>query len=253
MENKNIKVLIAARMGSSRFPGKTLSQLNGSPMIARLIDRIKQSKNYSGIVIATTKNPEDDPLQAWCEENNIECFRGSSDDVLGRLYNAAKYHNINTIIEILGDNPLVHSSLIDSCLDIFFNGEYDYVATLTKEYPKALKTLKMFPIGVRVQVMKFETLKRCEKEATLPKYREHATSYIAENPDKFKTGFLDASGKYQYCSRPELTFAVNLRKNFQLISNIDSYCSKKKENFNIEDAINAYDLHPEWWDLMGND
>jgi spore coat polysaccharide biosynthesis protein SpsF len=247
-----VTALIAARMGSSRFPGKTLSDLCGKSMLERLIERIKFSKNIDNIVVATTMLEEDYLIEEWCKKNNIGCFRGSDVDVLGRLRKSAEHFKMELIVEILGDNPLVHSSLIDDCLKLYKEKNLDYVATLTNEYPKADVNLKRFPIGVRVQVFSVETIKKCERIALKDSHREHATSFIAQNPDIFKTAFLEANNNHIKSNRPDLTFAVNEVKNLDLIRNIFSKCYINDKNFSLSQALEIYDDFPEWGKLMGN-
>tara|TARA_Y100001935_G_C17302556_1_gene510210 strand:- start:2001 stop:2780 length:780 start_codon:yes stop_codon:yes gene_type:complete len=250
--NEKITALIAARMGSSRFPGKTLEDLHGMPMLSQLIERIKASNYVNDLVVATTDLNQDNDIEEWCKQNEIGCYRGSADDVLGRLTSAAKHFNCSTVVEVLGDNPLVHCELIDSCLIKYFSGDYDYVATLTDEYPKVDISLKRFPIGVRVQVMSLETLKKCSKLTSEERHREHATSFIAENPKIFKTSFIEAKGKFELCNRPELTFAVNEKKNLNLVREIFSMCYKDNKNFNLNDIITAFDNNPHLKVDMGN-
>ena len=161
MKTNKITGLIAARMGSSRSRGKTLADLGDMPMIEFMIKRVLLSQYVDDIVIATGKGQENDILERWCSNQNIKCFRGDDDDVLGRLYAASKEFNLETIVELLGDNPFVHSSLIDGCINLFHASNCDYVATLTNEYPLAAKNLPRFPIGVRVQVFQHTVLETC--------------------------------------------------------------------------------------------
>ena len=246
-----VQALIAARMGSSRFPGKSLADLHGKAMLERMIERIRVSSRIEGVVLATTDLPEDDPLQQWAESLGVGCYRGSAEDVLGRLRGAAEAYEMQTVVEMLGDNPLVHVDLIDAAVDHYMDGEYDYVATLTDEYPKAEATLRRFPIGVRVQVFSAEALQRCEEMAKNPDNREHATSFIAEHPEVFKTGFVEANGAFSSLNRPELTFAVNYRENLDLIRAIFSHCYDDASNFDLSSAIEAYDNNPDMQRLMG--
>jgi spore coat polysaccharide biosynthesis protein SpsF len=249
---KSATALVAARMGSSRFQGKTLSDLNGLPMIKQQIERIKMSRYIDNVVVATTDLPADHKIEEWCYNNKIGCYRGSASDVLGRLNCAAQHFNMNTIVEVLGDNPLVHSDLIDSAVELYFEKKVDYVATLTNEYPRADKGLKKFPIGVRVQVFPISTLIRCAELATDESHREHATSYIADNPHIFSTAFVEAVGKFSRCNRPELTFAVNIPKNLDLIRCIFSELFQKDNNFTLQQVIDFFDSKEELKLLMGN-
>lgn len=250
---QKVTALLAARMGSSRFQGKTLADLHGQPMLKRLVERIRQSRYVDDVVVATTELEEDGAIEDWCEKNSVGCFRGSASDVLGRLNSAVVRFNLSTVVEVLGDNPLVHSAMIDASVELFFRDRLDYVATLTNEYPKAAPELRKFPIGVRVQVLSADTFKRCAALAILNNHREHATSFIAEHPDVFKTGFVEAKDAFAACYRPELTFAVNFKKNMELIRNIFREGYDRNPCFGVEEAIGLYDANPEWHRLMGND
>jgi spore coat polysaccharide biosynthesis protein SpsF len=251
-DTQSITALIAARMNSSRFPGKTLSDLHGLPMLERQIERISKSSYVTDIVVATTELPADQEIEDWCKAHNVRCYRGSANDVLGRLSSAAQHFNMKTVVEVLGDNPLVHSDMIDAAVELYFEKKTDYVATLTDEYPKATDDLKKFPIGVRVQVFPIATLVRCSEMAKDNSHREHATSYIAENPDLFSTVFVEAVGKFSDCNRPELTFAVNLPKNLELIRLSYNKLYDLNSNFTVQDAISLFDSLPSLKPLMGN-
>ena len=245
--------LIAARMGSSRFPGKSLSKIDDKPMLEILAERLLCSKYIEQIVIATTKSKEDDAIEDWCSLNNHLCYRGSTDDVLQRLLDAAENFKIKTIIEVLGDNPLVHSDLVDKSMDLFLTKGHDYVATITNEYGGLEPQLKRFPIGIRVQILSIETLRKCATLAKGKAYREHATSFIIENQNLFNMGFIEANDLSSICHRPELTFAVNLEKNFELIKNLYMKCNEINQNFTIQELILEYEKHPEWHWMMGNE
>lgn len=250
LSNTKIIALIAARMGSSRFPKKTLAKLHGKPMLERMVERVRFSKNIDQIVIATTDLPEDDILESWAIDMDLGCFRGFSEDVLGRLKHAAEKYSAEVIVEMLGDNPLVHSSLIDKALNEYFKGEVDYVATVTNEYPEADKQLKRFSIGVRVQIFSYDTLALCEKLSKEKSHREHATSFIAENPEIFKTRFIEAKDEFSLLNRPELTFAVNYIENLYLIRKLFDSCYMENNNFTIDQAIHVYDCNTNLKKLM---
>lgn len=247
----NAIALMAARMGSSRFPGKSLADLHGKPMLERMVERIRRARGIGRVVLATTDLTEDDHLARWAEEMGIGCFRGSASDVLGRLHGAAEAFGMDVIVEMLGDNPLVHSDLIEAALDRYAAGGLDYVATLTNEYPKAPAGLQRFPIGVRVQVFGIDTIRRCSELATAPENREHATSFIALHPEIFRTAFVEATGQFASSSRPELTFAVNHPGNLDLIRAIFARCYEMDPNFSVAAAIATYDADPRMAALMG--
>ena len=85
-------VIIQARMGSSRLPGKVMRKIVGIPMIGLIIKRLKKTKNCEKIIVATSKNPENQILIDYLKKNRIPISLGSENDVLSRYYKAATEH-----------------------------------------------------------------------------------------------------------------------------------------------------------------
>ena len=247
-----IVALIACRMGSSRLPGKTTRPILGRPMIERMIERVRHSRHITDVVIATSTNAEDDPLSALATRLGIGCFRGSPNDVLGRIDAAAWEVSADLVVELLGDNPLVHADLIDDVIGFHRAGGYEYSASVTTEYPHVGPAVRRFPVGIRVQVFAPEVLHRAAREATSKYNRENSTTFIYEHPELFRLGYLEARGKWDRLCRPEPTFAVNYQRNFDLVSRIFERCYPVNPNFTLFDALAAYDADPALQPLMGN-
>ena len=104
-----VAALLIARLSSTRLPGKNILPVAGKPMIQHLAERVSKSKLISNVIIATSTLPSDDPLEELANQIGVDCYRGSLDNVMERISGAAKKYNCDTIVEILGDNPLVHS------------------------------------------------------------------------------------------------------------------------------------------------
>lgn len=243
--------VIAVRMGSSRLPGKAMLPILGKPMIERMIERVHHSRYVDEIIIATTELTGDDVLASLAERLGVGCFRGSVDDVLGRIHRAVAATQADLVVELLGDNPLVHSDLIDDVIDFYCAYSFDYVASVTTEYPHAGPEIAKFPLGIRVQVYTSAVLDKCEQLATTPYHREHSTNYIYEHPETFKLGYFEAKGKWTALNRPELTFAVNYQKNFEMIKRIFESCYHRDSNFCLEEVIRVFDSDPQLHPLMG--
>ena len=246
-----IAAIIACRMGSSRLPGKSTLPILGKPMIERMIERVRQSRYLGEIVIATTDLPEDGMLAELAQQIDVGCFRGSANDVLGRMNAAAGVLDADLIVELLGDNPLVHADLIDAVIDFYRAHELDYAASVTTEYPHAAADVPKFPIGIRVQVFPPAVLERCEKSAHDAYHRENSTTYIIEHPEQFRLGYLEAKEKWDKLYRPELTFAVNYAKNFELVTRIFERCYPRDPNFSLTDVVDTFDADPNLRFLMG--
>jgi len=243
--------IIAARMDSSRLPGKVMMPILGKPMIERMIERIQFSKHINEIIIATTELLNDDILASLAKKLHVGCFRGAVDDVLGRLHAAAYAAGTDHVVDLLGDNPLVHADLIDDVIEFYHSHDFDYAVSTTTEHPYASPELARFPIGIRVEMCSREVLDRCEKEANNPYHREHSASYIYEHLEIFKIGYFEAKGKWAELNRPELTFAVNYRENFDLVSYIFEKCYSIDPNFTLQAVLKTFDSNPELLKLMG--
>lgn len=189
-----VTAIIQARMGSTRLPKKVLMDLDGKTVLEFMVERVKKSKLVDHIVVATTINKEDDEIFNLCLETNINCYRGSENDVLDRYYKAALKYTGGLIVRLTSDCPLIDPALIDNTIKIFQENKVHYASNTVPP------DKKKYPDGSDVEVFSFISLEKAWKEAKNPKDREHVTFYFWKNRDLFKTKLLDNSedwGKYR--------------------------------------------------------
>ena len=105
--------LITARLKSTRLPKKILLEVAGKPLIVHMLDRIKRALTIDKIIICTSTNPQDDPLEEIAGQEQVSCFRGSEEDVLVRLLEAAQSHGLKYFANITADCPMMDPLLID--------------------------------------------------------------------------------------------------------------------------------------------
>ena len=84
MSRKQLALIIQARVNSTRFPNKVISDLSGATLIERILQRVKKVKKIGKIIIATTKRKDDDILVNIAKLNKVEVFRGSENDLVDR-------------------------------------------------------------------------------------------------------------------------------------------------------------------------
>lgn len=169
-----IVVIIQARMGSTRLPGKTMMDLGGEPLLGRLLDQLKGSKTVDEVVVATTTEPSDDLIETFVVGKKIRVIRGSSQDVLGRYVLAAKMAQADVIVRLTADCPLHSPDTVDEVVRAFQGAKVDYVSN-TNPYTR--------PDGQDVEVFTTEILKKADKIATDKADREHATLWIRRSPE----------------------------------------------------------------------
>ena len=120
-------VFVLARLGSSRLPEKHLKLINGKPAIFHLIHRIKKAKKIRKIIVCTTNLPSDDKLVEYLRTINVDVFRGDSEDVLKRIFDAAKFFLTDIIIDVEGDKIYTDPEFINKVVDEFEDPKIDYV------------------------------------------------------------------------------------------------------------------------------
>ena len=119
---------IECRMSSTRLPGKVIKKFGKYPAIEMLIKRIKKSKYKKKILLATTKNKSDDILEKIAKKNNIDIYRGSNADVLGRLVSGLKNRKEDVVIQTTGDAPFLDPEIIDFMISNYIkNPKIDFL------------------------------------------------------------------------------------------------------------------------------
>tara|TARA_R110002110_G_scaffold313491_11_gene526807 strand:+ start:89 stop:1027 length:939 start_codon:yes stop_codon:yes gene_type:complete len=170
--------ILLARMGSSRRPGKSLANVSGAPLITRILQRMLAFDRFDEVVLASPDTEEDKPLLAAGKAAGAIPFAGSEEDVLDRLYQAAKSRGADVIVHIGGDCPFCDHDLMARALDMLLEGDAEFVSNL---HPMT------YPAGLDVDAMTIGALKRCWERATLKTTRIHCLSYIHQNPEQFRT------------------------------------------------------------------
>ncbi len=168
--------IIQARMASSRLPEKVLKPIAGQPMLAWVVSRARQASALDRVVVATTRDPSDDPVAAWCARENIPCYRGHPLDVLDRYYQAAMAYHADVVVRLTADCPFLDPALLDDVLDRFARSRVDFAANRLPE-PWG----RTFPIGLDVEAMTMPALARAWREAREPHQREHVTPYFYDD------------------------------------------------------------------------
>ena len=132
-------VVIQARMGSSRLPGKVLLPLGTLPVLGHVVERCRRSA-ADEVVVATSVDPKDDVLEAWCRRREYPLLRGAEDDVLSRYVAAARLHRADIVVRVTADCPAQDPATMDRVVRglIEFGGDYAQVKA-EERFPDAGK------------------------------------------------------------------------------------------------------------------
>lgn len=183
METKpRIVAIIQARMAASRLPGKVLKELGHQPVLAWMVARARRSALIDEVVIATTTDPSDDPVAAFCAEQGVAFVRGSMQDVLDRYYQAAKQHHADVVVRLTADCPFIDPAMLDDNLRTFLDTRPRLDFAANRLPPPYTRTI---PIGLDAEFCWFEGLETAWKEAAEKHQREHVMPFFYENPERF--------------------------------------------------------------------
>ena len=122
-----------------KLPKKTLKKICGKPTIQLLIERVKKVSDVDVVILATTHKKCDDKLIEIAKKEKIKSFRGSEDDVLGRVLGAAKKFKVDQIISVQGDCTLIDPGCIERVIRLFNNTNHDYASSAFETYPVGWK------------------------------------------------------------------------------------------------------------------
>jgi len=222
----NIIAIIQARMSSQRCPGKVLHQILGKNTLQFIIERLKHISLLSDIYVATSNKKSDLPVKKFCDDNNINCFQGSLNDVAGRFYSLLKTSPCDAFVRVNGDSPLIDNNLISQGIRIFIDGNYDLVTNvLTRTYPK----------GQSVEVIKSETFQKTYLKMNNSEDLEHVTKYFYNNQDKFKIKNFESKKQLE-----NIQLSVDTYEDMRMFESIVHKMDKPHWMYSLDDILDIY-------------
>ena len=225
---------IEARMTSSRLPGKVLMSCQGQPMLALMVERLRQVPSLDGIVIATTVNQTDDPVEQLARDLGVGCWRGSEDDVMSRVLDAAQAYKADVIVETTGDCPLIDPGIVETCIQRYGELGVDYLSNVLE---------RGFPIGMDTQVFATTVLADAARRTSDPVDHEHVSLFIYRHPELYRLANV-AAPPHQV--DPQLRLTLDTPQDFQLIDKIFSALYPGNRRFNLDDILALLAANPEW-------
>jgi spore coat polysaccharide biosynthesis protein SpsF len=173
-----IGVVVQARMSSTRLPGKVLQPLAGRPVLSYLLERLARARTPDETIVATSDEPEDDPIARLAGELGVHVHRGPLLDVAGRFGQVAERFELDALARVSGDSPLLDPAIVDRAVELFRAGDWELV---TNVFPRS------FPVGQSVEVLARGALERVLADtAGDADAREHVTRHIYFNPAGFR-------------------------------------------------------------------
>lgn len=221
-------------MGSTRLPGKVMQKIGDKTLLRLVLDRLKESKMLSRIVVATTEKVEDDFIVLESKKAQVDVFRGSDLDVLNRISEAAKEYEADVVVRICADNPFLAIGSMDRMIrhhmelenDLTYNGVHDGGV----------------PPGFVSEVLSMKALDVSDRMAEQADEREHVTVYMKRNPDRFR---VEAYQVLPNLRRPHLQLSIDTDQELKLVRRINSVVRVDKRFVSAEEIIRVIDENPD--------
>lgn len=202
-------VIIQARMGSSRLPGKILMPLGSTDNLTYVIERCKKIDGVSKVLVATSSLSQDDAVEKWCVEHQLSCYRGSEEDVLDRFIQAAKPYDPDYVIRVTADCPFVDYEMAS-----------DMVALMKKEQVDIIDLEGQLPRGLAVEVISYKALQYIDEKGHENRHREHVTYYAYEFKEQFTRVSYVAD---EMRNEPPLRITLDTVADYELLSKVASH------------------------------
>lgn len=236
-----IGVIVQARTTSTRFPKKVLKELpygSGITVLEQVIRRLKKSRLVDEIIVATTTNPEDDPIIRISEKEGIKYFRGSEENVLERYYQCAMENKLDIIVRVTSDCPCIDWNIVDAVVEEHLRNKADYTSNTLE---------RTFPHGLDVEVLSFKALEKAYYEASENFEKEHVCPYIyTTNREKFKIVSIEAPN---YLTAPDIRITLDTEEDYALLCAVFDYLYPQNNYFQAIDIINLFKIKP-WLKLI---
>jgi len=253
--SNKVVAIIQARMSASRLPGKVLLDIGGEPMLARVVERTRRSQGVDQVLVATSLEHADDPIEAFCTQRGYSCFRGNLHDVLDRYYQAAKSLSAEIVVRITADCPLIDPLVIDQTLAAFYGHGPSLITETETEWPQIKPELipvldfaanrlpppweRTFPIGLDTEVCTFSALETAWREASQPHQREHVMPYLYEHENRFRILLVNHDPDYG-----DLRLTVDTPQDLELLRTIYSRFGGR-DDFSWLDVLELFKHEPE--------
>lgn len=227
---KKASVIIQSRMGSERLPKKVLMHLAGKPVLEHVLRRCQHAQMVDRVIVATTVDIQDLAIVNFVSGLGVSVLSGSVNDVLDRYYQSARLFELQHIVRITADCPMIDPDIIDRVVSEYFEAGADYATNTLKE---------TYPDGEDVEVFSFDVLRKAWQEAQMLSEREHVTPYIRKS-DVFKKASVLCDRDYS-----SLRWTLDEPRDYEKISAVFDVLYQKDPFFHMDDVLHFFAEHPQ--------
>jgi len=240
MVKKRVVLIIQARMGSSRLPGKSMMDLAGAPLVGRILERVKRCISLDDIVLAIPDTQKDRVLYKLGQSHGVKVFAGPENDLVERYYQAAVWSKADLVARLPADNATPEPAEIDRIVD-------HHLALERPGFSSNLSVIgdSQYPDGIGAEIFNFSLLAQARERHSDPMQREHVhlnfydyglAKAVDENWCPISTVRCPESFR-----RPDLVLDVNTLEQYQFMKQLYEYLYPRNPKFHITDIIQWHD------------
>lgn len=235
----NIGIIIQARMGSTRLPGKILKPFYGGKTLLETLLENLHKVNGVKVIVATSVNKNNDQLESFLRERNELVYRGSENDVLDRFIKAAEENNVEGIVRICSDNPFMDWHGVAKLVEKAKTSDADYIGFRINEKPSILTHF-----GFWGEYVTLNALKRVYSTTDLgTPAHEHVTFHVYKHPEEYKCEWI--AGPDFLEGRDDIRLTIDTPDDLQNALKVYSDLKSKDDNFTLKDVVEYLDAHEE--------
>lgn len=239
-EKKRVVLIIQARMGSQRLPGKSMMDLAGAPLVGRILERVKRCKRVDEIVLATGDTPENKVLAELGRSYGVSVYEGPEGDLVERYFRAAVASRAEIVGRIPADNATPEPSEIDRIVD-------HHLQLNRPGFSSNLSVIddSGYPDGIGAEMFDVSLLADARARHTDPQQREHVhlnffdyTTSTPVNAEWCPVSTIPCPPEFR---RPDLVLDVNTKEQYEFMRQLYEYLYPRNPAFHITDIIRWHD------------
>ncbi|HTQ02908.1 MAG TPA: glycosyltransferase family protein [Polyangiaceae bacterium] len=239
----SVLVVVQARTGSTRLPGKVLLPLAGKPLLARMLERLRAVRSPFELVVATTTDASDDPVAALAASTGTRVHRGHPTDLLDRHVQAARAAGADVVVKIPSDCPLIAPEVVERVLGVWHaRAETERLDFVSNLHPAT------YPDGNDVEVVRGSALEAAWREAQKPYEREHTTPFVWDQPERFRSANVTWETGLDYATSHR--FTIDYPEDYAFIAAVyDALWTSERPVFSLADILELLAARPELLEL----
>jgi spore coat polysaccharide biosynthesis protein SpsF len=210
IDRARIGIVVQARMGSKRLPGKALAEIGGKPLLMRLCKTMRFCRAADEVVVATSDQHGDDAIAEACAEWEVSVFRGPAKDLATRLLGAAKANRLDAFVRVTGDNPLTDPDGVAELIEAFRSIQRTRI-----DEPLVVHNMhrKGYPYGTGAEVLSLSLVELCDRMLQSEEDREGFVQFAKQHARRFHCERLDAP---PHLLRPRYFLTVDYPEDLEL-------------------------------------